>query len=68
VKRLPVSAFPLTVDLSAADSMMGQPLPPKIRLEARIDSDGDPLTRDPKDPITSADNVAVGSNVTLTFH
>jgi hypothetical protein len=68
VKRFPVSAFPLSFDLSSADSMMGQPLPPKIRLDARIDSDGDPLTKDPKDPVASADNVAAGSAVALTLH
>jgi Tfp pilus assembly protein PilF len=68
VKRLPLSAFPMSFDLSAADSMMGQPLPPKIHLEARIDSDGDAMTHDPKDPVTSTDNVAIGSSTTLTFH
>ena len=68
VKRMPMSAFPLTFDVSSADSMMGQPLPPKIHLEARIDSDGDAMTKDPKDPIATADNVATGSSATLTFH
>jgi len=68
VKRMPLSAFPLTFDVSAADSMMGQPLPPKMRLEARIDSDGDAMTKDPKDPIAVADNVVAGSATTLTFH
>ena len=68
VKRLPLSSFPLTFDLSAADSMMGQPLPPKIHLEARVDADGDPLTKNPSDPIASADNVAMGSSMTLTLH
>jgi tetratricopeptide (TPR) repeat protein len=67
VKRLPVSAFPMTVDLSAADSMMGQALPEKMRVEARIDSDGDPLTRDPKDPSGSVDRVALGETVSLTL-
>jgi tetratricopeptide (TPR) repeat protein len=64
-KRMPVTSFPLTFDLSAADSMMGQPLPPKVYLEARIDSDGDPLTKNPSDPVASADNVAVGASVQL---
>lgn len=68
VKRLPLSAFPLTVELSSADSMMGQPLPSKVRLEARIDSDGNAMTKDPKDPVAVADNVTVGSSATLTFH
>jgi Flp pilus assembly protein TadD len=68
VKRMPLSSFPVTFDMSSADSMMGQPLPPKMHIEARIDSDGDAMTKDPKDPTASADNVATGSATTLTFH
>jgi tetratricopeptide (TPR) repeat protein len=68
VKRMPLSAFPLTFDVSVADSMMGQPLPPRMRLEARIDSDGDAMTKDPRDPVAVADNVVAGSSATLTFH
>jgi tetratricopeptide (TPR) repeat protein len=67
VKRLPISTFPITVDLSAADSMMGQPLPKKMRIEARIDSDGDPLTKDPKDPSAVLDGVVAGQSVSLTL-
>lgn len=68
VKRLPLSSFPIEVDLSSADSMMGQPLPPSLRVEARIDSDGNAMTRDPKDPSAVADNVPAGSKVQLTLH
>ena len=60
VKRLP-AAFPLRFELSAADSMMGQELPPKLRVEARVDSDGDPLTRAPADPAVRLDSVALGT-------
>ncbi|HEY8180746.1 MAG TPA: tetratricopeptide repeat protein [Thermoanaerobaculia bacterium] len=67
VKRIPLSAFPITVDLSASDSMMGQPLPAKMRIEARIDSDGDPMTKDPKDPSGVLDGVVVGQTVSLTL-
>jgi hypothetical protein len=67
VKRLPISSFPLSVDLTSADSMMGQPLPAKMRIEARIDSDGDPLTRDPKDPSAVLDGVTMGQTVSLTL-
>ena len=67
VKRLPLSTFPIDVDLSAADSMMGQPLPQKMRIEARIDSDGDPLTHDPKDPGAVAEGVVLGKSVSLTL-
>ena len=65
VKRLPVGAFPMTVEISAADSMMGQPLPPRMRIEARIDSDGNPLTKDPSDPAAFQDGVAAGTTVNL---
>ncbi|HEV7921676.1 MAG TPA: tetratricopeptide repeat protein [Thermoanaerobaculia bacterium] len=67
VKRLPVTAFPMTVDLGAADSMLGQPLPEKLRIEARLDSDGDATTKDPSDPKAAEDNVSVGSTVQLTL-
>jgi cytochrome c-type biogenesis protein CcmH/NrfG len=67
VKRLPVSTFPMTIDLSQSDSMMGQPLPQKMRIEARIDSDGDPLTKDPKDPSGVLDGVVAGQSVSLTL-
>ncbi|HUJ13855.1 MAG TPA: tetratricopeptide repeat protein [Thermoanaerobaculia bacterium] len=67
VKRVPLGSFPMTVELSASDSMMGQPLPPKMHIEARIDSDGDPMTRDPKDPIAQQDGVAVGQSLTLNL-
>ena len=67
VKRVALGAFPITVDLSAADSMMGQPLPSKMRIEARIDSDGDPMTHDPKDPTGVVDGVGVGGRVSLTM-
>ncbi|HYS53633.1 MAG TPA: tetratricopeptide repeat protein [Thermoanaerobaculia bacterium] len=67
VKRLALSAFPINVDLSASDSMMGQPLPQKMRIEARIDSDGDPMTHDPKDPAAVAEGVVLGKRVSLTL-
>jgi len=67
VKRIPIGAFPINVDVTASDSMMGQPLPAKMRIEARIDSDGNPLTRDPKDPSGFADGVAIGQSITLTL-
>jgi hypothetical protein len=60
VKRLPAS-FPLAFAVGQADSMMGQPLPARARLEARVDSDGDPLTRVPTDPSARLDGVAAGS-------
>jgi tetratricopeptide (TPR) repeat protein len=65
VKRLTGVTFPITFDLTSADSMMGQPLPPRVRLEARIDSDGNPLTKEPSDPFVVQDGVALGATVRL---
>jgi cytochrome c-type biogenesis protein CcmH len=59
VKRLP-ARFPATFELSEADSMMGQPLPDPLLIEARLDEDGDPTTRPPTDPKARLDGVKVG--------
>jgi tetratricopeptide (TPR) repeat protein len=68
VKRIIGPTFPLEIDLSAADSMMGQPLPATVRLEARLDSDGDPLTKNPSDPHAAQDGVPTnGSKVSLVL-
>jgi cytochrome c-type biogenesis protein CcmH len=67
VKRVPLGAFPITVDFGAADSMMGQPLPPKMRIDARVDSHGNPMVHDPNDPAAAQDGVASGASVTLTL-
>lgn len=66
VKRLNITSFPITVDFSSADSMMGQPLPKKFHLEARLDSDGDAATKSPTDPTATAD-VATGATLALTL-
>ena len=60
-KRLPAVSFPLAFEVGPGDSMMGQALPDRVRVEARVDGDGDPLTRDPTEPVASADDVRVGS-------
>lgn len=60
VKRLAATQFPMTISLSAADSMMGQALPPKVRLEARLDSDGNAMTKDPSDPKAVVDSAVIG--------
>jgi len=67
VKRIEVTSFPIDVDLTSADSMMGQPLPSKMLIEARLDADGNVMTKDPADPKASAENVVTGANVTLTL-
>ena len=67
VKRIVATSFPTSVDLSSADSMMGQPLPASFRLEARLDTDGDPMTRPATDPMASQEGVSPGANVTLAL-
>ena len=67
VKRVPANGLPATIDLSAADSMMGQPLPAKVRVEARLDTDGDAATKNPNDPFAFQDQVALGATVSLAL-
>jgi tetratricopeptide (TPR) repeat protein len=58
-KRLPAN-FPVAFELSEADSMMGEPFPDALLIEARLDEDGDPTTRAPTDPKASLDRVKAG--------
>ena len=67
VKRVAIGPFPMTIDFSSADSMMGQPLPDKIHLEARLDTDGNAMTRDPSDLVASVDNLASSGAVRLAL-
>ena len=68
VKRINSPRFPLEIDLTTADSMMGQPLPANVRIEARLDSDGDAMTKNPSDPHAMQDGVATnGGKVGLVL-
>ena len=67
VKRMQVASFPVTFDFGSADSMMGQPLPAKFRLEARLDSDGDAATKPPTDPSGFIAEAAPGNALTLAL-
>lgn len=67
VKRVDASTFPITVELTEADSMMGQPFPNTFRLEARLDSDGNATTKPPTDPSAMQDGVGPGAVVTLAL-
>jgi len=60
VKRVPAVNFPITVTLTEKDSMAGEGLPGLVRIDARVDRDGDPLTKDPQDPVASEENVRPG--------
>jgi hypothetical protein len=61
VKRVVTSSFPMRVTLSEADSMAGEPLPAEARVEARADSDGNPMTRPATDPSAVQDGVKQGA-------
>jgi cytochrome c-type biogenesis protein CcmH len=65
VKRIDATSFPLSVDLGGADSMMGQPLPATVRIEARLDSDGDAGTVEAGDPKAFVDGVSPGAALML---
>jgi len=67
VKRVVAMSFPTTVQISSADSMMGQPLPASFRLEVRLDTDGDAMTKNPTDPKALQDGVTAGSSLTLAL-
>lgn len=58
-KRLPAASFPVRFQVTAADSMMGQALPARARIEARLDWDGDPSTRDASEPFARVDSVSL---------
>jgi len=67
VRRIDTNDFPVTLDFGADDSMMGAGLPDKVRIEARLDSDGDAGTSDPADLHASADGVRGGTAIELTL-
>jgi hypothetical protein len=65
VKRVPAVNFPITVTITEKDSMSGEGLPGLVRIDARVDRDGDPLTKDPQDPTATEENVRPGSGQVL---
>jgi len=67
-KRIDAASFPTNFSLGPEDSMIGQPPPEHVSLEARIDLDRDAMTREPDTPAAKIESVAIGSrNVTLTL-
>ena len=51
VKRLPIGPFPLDFEIGAADVMVpGRAFAGPITLSARVDRDGDAMTREPGEP------------------
>lgn len=67
-RRIDAQSFPLTFALTGADSMMAGDKPQQVSLEARIDLDGDAMTREPGSPTARLTSVALGSNqIALTL-
>lgn len=63
VRRLTPSAFPVDFEVGPQDAMMGGgPFPDQVTVEARLDGDGDPLSRGPDD--RSAGSVTVQTGAT----
>ena len=60
-RRLPASSFPLAFEIGQADAMAGGQVPDDVLVEARLDSDGDPITRPPSDPYGREDHVKIGT-------
>lgn len=67
VRRLTPSAFPVDFVVGPGDAMMGGgPFPDRITVEARLDGDGDPLSRGPEDRSARSGTVQPGATgVTL---
>ena len=61
VKRFSAAELPGAFAITSADSMLGQELPERVRIEARLDPDGDPLTRAATDPSARLEDVKLGS-------
>ena len=65
VKRVPATNFPITLTITDKDSMAGEGIPGLVRIDARVDRDGDPLTKNPQDPVASEENVRPGGGQIL---
>ena len=67
-RRIDAQSFPLKFELTGADLMMAGDRPEQVSLEARIDLDGDALTREPGSPTARMTSVALGSSeISLTL-
>jgi hypothetical protein len=67
-RRIDAQSFPLAFTLTGADSMMAGDKPAEVSLEARIDLDGDAMTREPGSPTARLASVTLGSgSVALTL-
>jgi tetratricopeptide (TPR) repeat protein len=67
VKRLNITEFPLTAEISSADSMSGEKLPEKVHIDVRLDTDGNAMTKTAGDLTAVQDGVAAGQTISLTL-
>ncbi len=62
VRRLTPSSFPIEFEIGPRDAMLGEaPFPDRVTVEARLDGDGDPLSRSPGDRSASSGPVRPGA-------
>jgi len=61
VKRVPITSFPFTFTLGPADDMVGVPVPAEIVVLARIDRDGNPVTKSADDLEGRSDTLKPGA-------
>ncbi len=65
-RRIPNPRFPIAVSLSAADSMLGRPLPTDASVWARLDTDGSASTREDGEPFAEME-LEIGASAVLTL-
>ena len=62
VRRMTPRAFPLDFEIGPQDAMMARgPFPDQVTVEARLDGDGDPLSRSPGDRSAASGPVPPGT-------
>jgi hypothetical protein len=62
VQRLSARLLPVDFELDSTSSMMGEELPARFSLEAWLDADGDPATREASEPFARLESVKIGAN------
>ena len=68
--RLEPTAFPMSFELTTANLLPmggGRPVPDQLQLTARLDSDGDPMTRPPSDPTATLTTARGSAALELTL-
>lgn len=66
-RRVEVRSFPVEIVLGPEHTMMGQPFPEEAIIEARLDEDGDAMTRNPDDPAARQTEIRPGTSLDLVL-